>query len=146
MIVHRFMSDKEYRSLLGGETLKNTTVHSSNGYNSSSVGFCFFTEQPDKAIHWLSFIVCSDWCVTFNIPDNMLTKSRALYRDPEKDTWYETAAIYRDEYCLKEYSIKTVEILKADNQWANYKEDMIKEFRQKTGPFGELLLKLWGIN
>ena len=69
MIVHRFMSDLEYQRLMAGETLTNTTVHAAEGRKSRSVGFCFFTESPEEAIHWLSFNVSTDWCVTFDIPD-----------------------------------------------------------------------------
>ena len=95
MIVHRFMSDLEYQRLMDGETLTNTTVHAAEGRKSRSVGFCFFTESPEEAIHWLSFNVSTDWCVTFDIPDNLLQKSRARYRDPEKDTLLAHASIWR---------------------------------------------------
>ena len=105
MILHRFMSNKEYLNLLMGETLTNTTNHAANGQRSTSVGFCFFIEEPDKAIHWLSTIVSTDWCVTFDIPDQLLTKSRARYRDPEKDLARgilgDPATIWRTEWCLR---------------------------------------------
>lgn len=128
MIVHRFMSDKEYQRLLAGETLTNTTVHARHGKKSYSVGFCFFTEPPEEAIHWLSFNVDTDWCVTFDIPEQLLTKSMAHYRDPEKDRWGAPASIWRTEWCLQEYSVSTAHIVKADDQWATYAEDMMNEF------------------
>lgn len=144
MIVHRFMSDLEYQRLMDGETLTNTTNHAANGQRSTSVGFCFFTEEPDKAIHWLSTIVCADWCVTFDIPDQMLTKSRARYRDPERDNWLldQPATIWRTEWCLQQYSIHTTHIVKADNQWAHYEENMEKELVEQLGPLGLLLLMM----
>ena len=146
MILHRFMSNKEYLSLLMGETLTNTTNHAANGQRSTSVGFCFFTEEPDKAIHWLSTIVCTDWCVTFDIPDQLLTKSRARYRDPEKDLARsilgDPATIWRTEWCLQQYSIHTVRIIKADDQWAHYVEDMEKQLVEQLGPLGQLLLMM----
>ena len=63
MKVHRFMSDAEYEVLLAGGKLMNGTVHGDRN-KSTSVGFCFFTEDPDKAIHWLSGCCYPDWCVT----------------------------------------------------------------------------------
>ena len=138
------MSDIEYESLLTGTTLTNTTYHSANGRRTTSVGFCFFTEEPDKAIHWLSTIVCADWCVTFDIPDQMLTKSRARYRDPERDNWLldKPATIWRTEWCLQQYSIHTAHIVKADNQWAHYEENIEKELVEQLGPLGLLLLMM----
>lgn len=114
------MSDKEYRLLLAGETLTNKTDHAANGCKSTSIGFCFFTEQPEEAIHWLSGNVCTDWCVTFDIPDQLLTKSRARYRDPERDSWDNPASMWLTEYCLQEYSLSKVNIIKADEQYAEY--------------------------
>jgi hypothetical protein len=127
MIVHRFMSDKEYQALIAGEILTNTTVHANNGKKSTSVGFCFFTEAPEEAIHWMSFNVSVDWCVTFDIPRQLLTKSRGRYRDPEKDSWDlpEPAAIWRTEYCLQSYSIQTARIINATDKWKGYEEAMI---------------------
>ena len=104
----------------------------------------FFTEEPDKAIHWLSTIVSTDWCVTFDIPDQMLTKSRARYRDPARDNWLldKPATIWRTEWCLQQYSIHTAHIVKADNQWAHYEENMEKELVEQLGPLGLLLLMM----
>ena len=138
------MSDKEYNSLVAGDTLTNTTNHDAKGQRSTSIGFCFFTEEPDKAIHWLSTIVCTDWCVTFDIPDQLLTKSRARYRDPERDNWLldQPATIWRTEWCLQQYSIHTAHIVKADNQWAHYEENMEKELVEQLGPLGLLLLMM----
>lgn len=140
MIVHRFMSDKEYQRLLAGKTLTNTTVHAANGCKSTSVGFCFFTEPPEEAIHWLSFNVTTEWCVTFDIPDQLFTKSMAHYRDPEKDKWGAPASIWRTEWCLQKYSIRTARIVKADDQWAMYAENIKNEFVNLLGPLGQLLL------
>ena len=122
MRVHRFMSDNKYQRLKAGKRLKNSTVHAANGNHSESVGFCFFTEEPEEAIHWLSGIVSVDWCVTLDIPDRLLTKSKALYRDPERDNWLcqEPVAIWRTEWCLQAYSTKTAKIIKATDDFATY--------------------------
>ena len=143
MIVHRFMSDREYQSLMAGKTLANTTVHAANGHKSTSVGFCFFTESPEEAVHWLSFTVGSlDWCVTLDIPDQLLHKSKAHYRDPENDSWIHPASIWRTEWCLREYSISTARIIKTDDQWAKYVENMEKKLVEQLGPLGLLLLMM----
>lgn len=119
------MSDKEYQALVAGETLKNDTIHAKNGQKSRSVGFCFFTEPPEDAIHWLSFIVTTDWCVTLDIPDQLLRESKARYRDPEHDSFEHRAAIWRKEWCLKQYSIQTARIISATDKWKGYEEAMI---------------------
>lgn len=128
MIVHRFMSDLEYRLIMRGDTLTNTTVHKNLGRRSTSVGFCFFTEPPEEAIHWLSFNVSTDWCVTFDIPDQLLTKSRARYRDPEKDSnrelFAEPASKWRTEWCLQEYSLADVKVIGFTEQWKDYAEKL----------------------
>ena len=123
------MSDIEYKSLLTGTTLTNTTNHAANGHKSTSVGFCFFTEPPEEAIHWMWFNVSVDWCVTFDIPDRLLTKSKGRYRDPKRDRWDlpEPASIWRTEWCLQEYSIRTVRIVKADDRWAHYEENLMNQ-------------------
>ena len=136
------MSDIEYRLLMCGDTLTNTTNHAAKGQRSTSIGFCFFTEEPDKAIHWLSTIVSTDWCVTFDIPVQLLTKSKAHYRDPEYDSFEHPTSIWRTEWCLQEYSIGTVRVIKADDQWAHYEENMKKEVVNQLGPFGQLLLDM----
>lgn len=122
MIVHRFMSDREYKRLMAGKTLTNTTIHASKHRESTSVGFCFFTEPPKDAIKWLAGIVDTDWLVTFDISEQMLTKSMARYRDTEKDKLIlgEPITKLRTEWCLKEYSTSTVRIVNVTEQWANY--------------------------
>ena len=127
MIVHRFMSDKEYQRLIDGKTLTNTAKHAENGKKSTSVGFCFFTEPPEEAIHWLSFIVDTDWCVTFDIPNHLLHESKGCYRDPENDRFGSPAFVWRKEWCLMEYSTNTVRIIKSDKQFAKYAENLENE-------------------
>lgn len=140
MIVHRFMSDLEYQLLMKSKPLKNTTVHASKGRRSTSVGFCFFTEPPEEAIHWLSFNVDTDRCVTFDIPEQLLTKSRAHYRDPEHDSFDHPASIWRTEWCLQEYSLRTVRIIKATDKYANYAENMVNKIIKEVPGIGLLLL------
>ena len=44
MKFYRFMSDKEFKTLINGETLENSRSHSEHA-RSSSVGFCFVPED-----------------------------------------------------------------------------------------------------
>jgi len=128
MIVHRFMSDKEYQRLIAGETLTNHTQHNLNGWATTSIGFCFFTEPPHEAIHWLSFIVDTDWCVTFDIPDNMLTEAKAKYHKVDKDTerkpLIDPTSCWRTEYCLTKYSIRQVKIINATDEYESYGQEI----------------------
>lgn len=124
MIVHRFMSKREYDALMAGNVLHNETDHKALGQKSDSVGFCFFPESPDEAIHWLSFIVDADVCVTMDIPDPMLQESKGRYRDVEKDKGSNLfdvpPTLWRTEYCLTEYSLQTVHVLYVTDQYKMY--------------------------
>lgn len=119
MIVHRFMSAEEYRRLVNGQLLVNESKH--KGFRSESRGFCFTTDEPKEAIHYLSGNVDTDYCVTMDIPESMLHKSKALYRDWQNDdvmsyTSLPTNAndvptVEKTEYCLTRYSVAKVRII-----------------------------------
>ena len=129
MILHRYMSEQEFDAYQAGKVLKNETNHRKNGEHSDSVGFCFFPEQPDEAIHWLRGIVCTDVCVTFDVPDDKVVKSRGTYcdNDASDNSW---GAIFEDiiaamqgeemknavkmektEYCCTRYDKKTFKLI-----------------------------------
>lgn len=130
MILHRFMSEAEFERLLAGERLTNTTdFHGEQGRHTTSVGFCFFPEDPDEAIHWLRGIVTTDRCVTLDIPDELLTESTGEYRDPDKDEYTLDMGFFaamtmpcptmeKKEYRLKEYSLDVVKVLDATDKYA----------------------------
>lgn len=126
MIVHRFMCEEEYRKLISGLRLHNNTRHSDKGKKSNAVGFCFFTEDPDEAIHWLSGCTFPDKCVTMEIPDHMLKTAVAIYRDTKLDKLMEPPppggrpTIQKIEYCLTDYNIRLVKILAVTNRYAKY--------------------------
>lgn len=126
MRVHRFMSDAEYEVLMAGGRLMNGTVHSDKGNKSTSVGFCFFTEDPDEAIHWLSGCCYPDWCVTLEFPAGYLNETTATYRDPKKDNLYSPAGkhkrIERKEYCTTQYDNRTAQVLSATQKYKRYAE------------------------
>lgn len=127
MIVHRFMSEAEYDCLISGAKLMNATDHSKSGRKTDSVGFCFFLDDPDEAIHWLSGCTYPDKCVTMEIPDSMLRESYGIYRDPKKDDLKRGPVVggnrptmRKREYCLTSYSINDVRILSVTDRYAKY--------------------------
>ncbi len=121
MVVHRFMSDAEYQSLINGKVLYNNTNHrKKNKQRSSSVGFCFFIEDPNDAVRWLGGVVDLDWCVTMEVDNGFLIQSCGMYADENK--WQKDKVlkvgdsipmVKRKEYCRCRYSLKDVKILKA---------------------------------
>lgn len=121
------MSDAEYECLIAGAKLINATDHhAARGQKTNSVGFCFFVEDPDEAIHWLSGCTYPDWCVTMEIPDELLTESYGIYRDPVRDNLHAPApkegrpAMTKREYCMTSYSLNEVKILEATDRFAKY--------------------------
>ena len=115
MKVHRFMSRKELAALMSGKKLVNNTDHKKEGLRTTSVGFCFFTEDPDEAVHWLSGIVCLECCVTMEVDDDYLVESYGVYVDISKDDpslpLDQIPSIKRKEYCRSRYSIDDVKLL-----------------------------------
>lgn len=131
MILHRFMSDHEYNKLVLGERLINRHDHArERGQLTTSVGFCFFPEEPADAIHWLSGCVNCDVCVTLDIPDHLLTKSVGTYRDPKSDLFsYRQPKVKRTEYCLQEYCLSDVTIKSISREFADRME-IVRAFQQ----------------
>lgn len=125
MKLHRFMSEREFDSYMNGETLRNDTCHRWYGAHTNSVGFCFFPEEPEDAIRWLSGIVDYEVCVTFEVPESLVRKSTASYCDNDASDNSEEAlfedlisamlgcgmpnavTMEKEEYCCTEYNNKT---------------------------------------
>lgn len=85
MRVTRFMSLAEWEAFERGEILINNTDHFDGGKGGSkSVGFCFTEDAPEVAWRYLSGIVDADVWVTFEFPDNYLTKVMAYMPTREK--------------------------------------------------------------
>lgn len=121
MILHRFCSAAEYNAFARGETLENNTDHGKKrGYDTTtSVGFCFFPENPEDAKHWLSGIVDFDYCLTLDIPDRLLRSSYGRYT-----AWMSpgvaSGVCRRREFCLRQYSIDTVKLIDASTAFRGY--------------------------
>lgn len=129
MILHRYMSEREFEAYTKGKTMRNDTKHGESA-KTTSVGFCFFPEEPEEAHRWLRGIVCDDVCVTFDVPENMVKKSVGTYSDPDKSD-NSIGAVLMDifdhfmgnemenvvymekvEYCCKKYSRKDFKLVK----------------------------------
>lgn len=141
MIVHRFMSSKEFEALMQGKTLINTTNHRKKSKkNTTSVGFCFFTEDPDEAVHWLSGIVDLDYCVTMEVLDGYLIKSKGVYLSQTADVskpitlkeLRQQPMDVRTEYCRTRYSAKEVLVTGYTDKYASMypPKELQKEFEK----------------
>lgn len=124
MVVHRFMSAEEWRRLQAGQLLVNESKH--RGFRSESRGFCFTTEDPKEAIHYLSGNVDTDVCVTMEVPDGMLRKTKAIYRDTKSDlnpTMLPTSLndvphVEKTEYCCTRYSLDKVRVISSTTEFS----------------------------
>lgn len=122
------MSEAEYECLIAGGRLMNATDHHrERGQKTDSVGFCFFPEDPDEAIHWLSGCTYPDCCVTLDIPDDLLRESYGTYRDPSRDDLMQPApsggrpTMRKREYCLTSYSLADgIRVISMTDKYADY--------------------------
>ena len=113
----RFMSVNELEKFKQGEVLRNNTDWSKRA-SSGSVGFCFFGDnvKPEDRIEYLTGVVCMNRVAVFEpIGGEPLRISQGSYRDPEKDSLftYPLAMIQVTEYSIKEYSNKTMRLVRA---------------------------------
>ena len=126
------MSKEEFEKYRNGQILINNTVHEAK---TNSVGFCFMNcdeYTPEEAMHFLSGIVTFDVCVVFETEEN-LNKSYGVYAKPIKPTGniledlinlYNnfTDSFKANEYCITEYSNKTMKLLKYSKEiWKQWK-------------------------
>lgn len=120
MRLHRFCSAEEFKKFMAGEKLVNDKDHgASRGSDSTTaVGFCFFTEDPEKAKHWLSGIVDFDYCLTFDVPKSSVIICHGRYAaDPGN---FFGGHVIRAEFCCREYDNKTFKLIKADTSFRGY--------------------------
>ena len=113
----RFMSANELEKFRRGEVLKNNTDWKKTK-NSGSVGFCFFGDnvKPENRIEYLTGVVCMDRVAVFEpIEGEPMRVSQGLYRDPGNDSLftYPPAMMLATEYSIKEYSNKTMKLVRA---------------------------------
>lgn len=116
MILHRFCSKKEFEAYQRGDMLINNTDHRvKRGNATSSVGFCFFVEDPEEAKHWLSGIVDFDYCITVEVDESDVRKSWGRYADSKLEK-----AMIKEEYCSKSYDNYRFRLLDATTKYSTY--------------------------
>lgn len=116
MILHRFCSMKEFEAYQRGDMLINNTDHRvKRGNATSSVGFCFFVENPEEAKHWLSGIVDFDYCITVEVDESDVRKSWGRYADSKLDK-----AMIKEEYCSKSYDNYRFRLLDSTTKYSTY--------------------------
>lgn len=116
MILHRFCSKKEFEAYQRGDMLINNTDHRvKRGNATSSVGFCFFVEDPEEAKHWLSGIVDFDYCITVEVYESDVRKSWGRYADSKLEK-----AMIKEEYCSKSYDNYRFRLIDATTKYSTY--------------------------
>ena len=116
MILHRFCSEKEFDAYQRGDMLINNADHrTKRGNATGSVGFCFFSESPEEAKHWLSGIVDFDYCITVEVDELDVNKSWGRYADSKLEK-----AVIHEEYCCKSYDNVKFRLLEATTEYSSY--------------------------
>lgn len=120
MIVYRFCSKAERDAVMSGKTIVNDTRHYvSRGDASSSFGFCFFTEDPEEAKHWLSGIVDIDFLMAYEVDEQHLTPSLARYAQYSAPG-VPAGRVMRREWCSREISPDKFRLLSVSDRFAGY--------------------------
>lgn len=120
ILLHRFCSMAEYKAYRRGDRLVNHSNH--NPRATTSVGFCFFsddTDGPDSVDRWshrLNGLVDFDVLLTVRAPLNALQKSRGVYTN--WDAPDPIPAVFT-EYSTESYDRHTFELVAADLSFAN---------------------------
>ena len=116
------MSKLEFEKYKNDITLINNKKHDGK---TNSIGFCFLNIEeftPEEAMHFLSGIATFDVCAVFETEEK-LNKTYGIYAKPIKSTGnpFEdllnlfsgyTDNFTANEYCITEYSKKTMKLLK----------------------------------
>lgn len=111
MKVTRFCSQCELDKYLSGETLTSDKDHYRGGKGgSTSVGFCFTTDEPHAAWRYLKGIVTAEVCIVIDIDKKHLRKSTGKYVDYSAGIGYKSCL--KTEYCTREYSKQNSRLLK----------------------------------
>lgn len=122
-----------------GEVLENRSTHPFE--RTTVVGFCFTADPPREAIRWLAGTVETDYCVTFDAPEEMLTEGIAEYRDPDfpappisEYPSNNVPKIRRKEYGCTKYSIHEFHVMHYTRAYSNIPgHSIIREILRKKG-------------
>ena len=119
MILHRFMSRKEFDAYMRGETLTNKTNHETAGRASTAVGFCWFDDDPDEAVHRLSGNVDLDICLTVETNGIELRKCFGRYPNWVRPGIREGSCL-KTEYCCRRYSKERLAYVSHADRFSTY--------------------------
>lgn len=121
MILNRFCSQREFAAYMRGETLTNYKSHGAiRGRDvTTAVGFCFFDDDPKKAIHRLSGIVDVDQCITVDVPDYAVKVCRGRYTN-----WVRPGVpdgvVMLPEYCTFSYDKTVFKLVSHTDKYKTY--------------------------
>lgn len=121
MILHRFCSEKEFAAFMCGETLTNYKSHgAARGYAATTaVGFCFFDDDPEKAIHRLSGIVDVDVCMTVDVPEFAVRLCHGRYSNWVRPG-VRDGSIILPEYCCISYDKSVFKLVDHTDKFKAY--------------------------
>ncbi|MBM6865694.1 hypothetical protein H6A66_11020 [Bacteroides caecigallinarum] len=115
MTLHRFCSQEEFDCYKRGELLINEKDHSkTRGTATTSVGFCWFTENPEEAKYRLSGIVDFDVCITVETDAANVMESKGRY------VVNGVRGVYLTEYCCTSYDNKRFRLVEATDKFRSY--------------------------
>lgn len=109
MILHRFCSQEGFDRYMRGELLVNEKDHSKFS-KSTSIGFCWFWEEPWYAIEYLSGIVNRDICITVETDSKNVTESMGYYWGEDGPDWF-------PEYCCTSYDNERFRLVEATDKF-----------------------------
>lgn len=121
MILHRFCSNREFAAYMRGDTLTNYKSHAAaRGRDvTTAVGFCFFTDDPDTAIHRLSGIVDVDICITVDVPDKAVKLCQGRYTNWTSPGIRE-GTVMIPEYCTISYDKTVFKLVSYTDKYRDY--------------------------
>lgn len=123
----RFMSGLELFRYQKGATIRSMTSWRLSGFNSDSVGICFFddSERPEERLSYVSGLVDTEVAAVFEtVPFSRIqpVESEGVYRDTDRDMPTLTELLSMDlrnlkarhvrEWCLPEYSMQTLRLVR----------------------------------
>lgn len=121
MILHRFCSQREFAAYMRGDTLTNYKSHAAarGSGATTAVGFCFFDDDPEKAIHRLSGIVDVDQCITVDVPDSAVKVCRGRYSNWVRPG-VRDGTVMLNEYCAISYDKTVFKLVSHTDKFKTY--------------------------
>lgn len=104
-----------------GKTLRNDADHGAiRGRDASTaVGFCFFAEDPDVALHRLSGIVDLDCCITVEVSEDLVRPCTGRYPNWVRPG-VQDGSVQVEEWCATEYDRRRFRLVSVTGKYRNY--------------------------